>query len=73
VRSWLFWRVVRRRYLGRIDVGTLDQLVVAEPSATTVGWQLARRAPGLRVLTRSMDRGAFDAWAARRVARIVAD
>jgi glycogen(starch) synthase len=60
LRPWLLWRIANRRILPGLDLPTVDQVVVQDPAALPLGWNIARRHQDLRVAF-ELDRSRFPA------------
>ncbi|GLZ09066.1 hypothetical protein Acsp03_65320 [Actinomadura sp. NBRC 104412] len=52
VRPLLLARLARRRVLPRIDMSQVERVVVADRTAMTLGWRLARKHKDLTITTR---------------------
>ncbi|GLY21581.1 glycosyltransferase family 4 protein [Micromonospora sp. NBRC 101691] len=51
VRPKVLWRIVQRDVLPKLDLPATERVVVAGVYGVTIGWQLARRRPGMTVTT----------------------
>jgi glycogen(starch) synthase len=60
LRPWMLWRVANRRVLPGLDLPTVDQVVIQDPSALALGWNIARKHPNLDV-SFDLDRARFAA------------
>lgn len=58
VRPWVLWRVARQEVLPRLDLSTVNEVVVGDSHAVPLAWHLARLHPELKV-SFSLDRAAY--------------
>lgn len=58
LRPWMLWRVANRRILPELDLPSVDQVVIQDPTAVALGWNIARRHRDLDVAF-ELDRSRF--------------